>query len=244
MIKLNELEKYNFFNNEKLENIKPVSEQGYCNTTYILSTSRQKYLIKNTISNIYVSKNHEFFIQNITHRKSISAKALFLDKKSSFMVQEYMEGIHKFKLSKKDIKNLACLLSKLHKIKVKTNVFDINKYLHSCVIDKKLKLALQDLKRYKKDLVLCHNDLNPKNILFTRKVKFLDWEYSSLNDRYFDLASICVEFRLSKNSQRDFMCYYFKNKMQNFKKLHTFKILYKYVCYTWQKDRRNPTCQE
>jgi len=244
MIKLNELEKYNFFNNEKLENIKPVSEQGYCNTTYILSTSRQKYLIKNTINNIYVSINHEFFIQNITHKKSISAKVLLLDKKNSFMLQEYLGGIHKFKLSKKDIKNLAYLLIKLHRIKVKTKVFDIDKYLHSCIIDKKLKLTLQDLKKYKQDLVLCHNDLNPKNILFTHKVKFLDWEYSSLNDRYFDLASVCVEFKLSKKQQKNFLHYYFKNKIPNFRKLHTFKILYKYVCYTWQKDGRNSTCQE
>jgi len=244
MIKLNILENYKIFDNEKLENIKPINEQGHCNTTYILSTSKCKYLIKKINSNVYVNKNHEFLVQKITHKKSISAKALHMDIGSSLLIQEYIKGVHKFELSKKDIKNLSFLLNRLHEIKIKTEIFDINKYLYLATKDKKLKLALQDLKSYKKDLVLCHNDLNPKNILFGNKIKILDWEYACIDDRYFDLACICVEFKLSKQQERNFMRYYFKNKIPNFKKLNTFKILYKYVCYTWQKNMKDTVCQE
>jgi thiamine kinase-like enzyme len=244
MIKLSELEKYKIFDGEKLINIELVSQQGCCNTVYTLSTSKHKYIIKKEINSLHVGKNHEFFIQNTTHKKLISAKALFWDKENSLLIQEYIHGIGKFELSKKDIQQISNTLKKLHNIKIKTDVFKIEKYLHFNIKDKKLKLVLQDLKRYKQDFVLCHNDLNPKNILFTCKAVFLDWEYASLNDRYFDLASVCVEFKLSKKQERDFMRYYFKNKIANFRKLHTFKTLYKYVCYTWQKDRGNPTCQE
>jgi len=244
MIKLNMLENYKIFDGEKLLNIRPTDEQGDCNTTYILSTLKCKYIIKKITSHIYVSKNHEFSIQSITHNKSISPQALLLDAKKSLLVQEYIKGVHKFELSKKDIKNLAFLLNKLHKIKIKTKIFDMSKYFHSATKDKELKLVLQDLKNYKQDLVLCHNDLNPKNILFGSKIKILDWEYACINDRYFDLASVCIEFKLSRREERNFMRYYFKNKMPNFKKLHTFKILYKYVCYTWQKNIKDLTCQE
>ncbi len=238
------LENYKIFDDEKLENIKPTDEQGHYNTTYILSTSKCKYIIKKITDNVHVSKNHEFLVQSITYRKSISAKALLFDTKNSLLIQEHIEGIHKFELSKKDIKNLAFLLNKLHKIKIKTKIFDMAKYFHSVKKDKKLKTALKDLKNYKQDLVLCHNDLNQKNIIFGNKIKILDWEYACINDRYFDLASICIEFKLSKRQERNFMHHYFKNKMPNFKKLDTFKILYKYVCYTWQKEIKDLTCQE
>jgi len=244
MIKIDMLENYKIFDDEKLENIKLTDKQGHCNTTYILFTSQCKYIIKKITGHIYVSKNHEFLVQSITHHKSISAKALLFDNKNSLLIQEYIEGVHKFELSNKDIKNLAFLLNKLHRIKIKTKIFDIYKYFHSVNKDKKLKIALKDLKNYKQDLVLCHNDLNPKNILFENKIKILDWEYACINDRYFDLANICIEFKLSKRQERNLMNCYFKNKMPNYKKLHTFKILYKYVCYTWQKNIKGLICQE
>jgi thiamine kinase-like enzyme len=39
--------------------------------------------------------------------------------------------------------------------------------------------------------VLCHHDLHPSNILINdHSIKFLDWEYAAINDRYFDLASL------------------------------------------------------
>ena len=51
----------------------------------------------------------------------------------------------------------------------------------------------------KKDFVLTHHDLNPKNIIFNKNnIKIIDWEYSGVNNKFFDLASICVEFNLNK----------------------------------------------
>jgi len=85
-----------------------------------------------------------------------------------------------------------------------------------------------------KDLVLCHNDLNHKNILFSDTIKFIDWEFASMNDRYFDLAAICIEFKLSPREEGVFMNAYFQNRKKDFYKLKIYKIIYKQVCYIWQ----------
>jgi ethanolamine kinase len=48
-----------------------------------------------------------------------------------------------------------------------------------------------------KDLVLCHNDLLVKNIIYnekTEKISFIDFEYTRLNYYLFDIANHFVEY--------------------------------------------------
>lgn len=55
--------------------------------------------------------------------------------------------------------------------------------------------------------------MNPKNIIFNKnKFKIIDWEYAGINDRFFDLASICIEFQLNKSEEKIVLSSYFKNK--------------------------------
>ena len=45
--------------------------------------------------------------------------------------------------------------------------------------------------------VFSHNDLNPTNILFSRKdIRFIDFEYSSMNSRFCDISRIVESFNL------------------------------------------------
>ncbi|MEP6618908.1 MAG: phosphotransferase [bacterium] len=46
-------------------------------------------------------------------------------------------------------------------------------------------------------LVLCHNDVNPSNLVYDgERLVLLDWETAGANDRFFDTASISVFLRL------------------------------------------------
>ena len=90
------------------------------------------------------------------------------------------------------------------------------------------------MQKNKKEYVLCHHDLNPKNILFSDDIKLIDWEYAGVNDRYFDLASIIVEFNLNKRNETLFMRSY--SKKINLKKLYMYKIIYKDLCRLWFID--------
>ena len=101
--------------------------------------------------------------------------------------------------------------------------------------------SLKKLKRFKKELVLTHHDLNPKNIIFTKNdIKIIDWEYAGVNDAFFDLASICVEFNLNEKKEKILLHYYLKKITLNHqKKLEYFKVIYKNLCTLWFEKLNN-----
>ena len=95
--------------------------------------------------------------------------------------------------------------------------------------------SIKELAKYKYEPVLNHHDLNPKNILFTQNsLKIIDWEYAGINDRFFDLACVCVEFKLTKNEEKIVLNNYFKNPKKYHKiKLKHYKIIYDSFCKLW-----------
>jgi hypothetical protein len=60
------------------------------------------------------------------------------------------------------------------------------------------------------DMVSCHNDLKPGNILFDgQHVWLVDWEASLLNDRYFDLAIVANFTVTGEAEERAYLHEYF-----------------------------------
>lgn len=236
---------YNIFKEEELLSLEILKNQGFNNVNYLLKTSKKPYIIRVFKSNesVNISRQFEYKIQKKAYKKDITSKPIFLN--DDFMIYEYSKGIHKSKLSNIDIKNLISKVKKFHKIKVKEKVYDLQSdlqnYTKTLKDNKSKKLIKESLKvlkiiqKYKKKLVLTHHDLNPKNIIFYKNnIKIIDWEYAGVNDRFFDLASICVEFNLNTKKEKLLIKYYFKNKnFIHFLKLRYFKIIYTNLCKLW-----------
>ena len=228
-IKWNQSYNYQLFNNQKILSYSLLKEQGHCNLNYHLKTSKKEYLIRK-----FKYHNHrevEFKIQNIVYKKRLSAKALILDRANNLMICEFIEGVHRHKLNQLELKRLALILKKLHSIKIQQqpNTLKRNfKFKHKKVYD-----AFKVIDSFKPEYVLGHNDLHPKNILFGKKIKFIDWEYAGKTDRYFDLVAIIIEFRLNKKDELTFLQIYFSKKRVNYKKLEAFKIIYKALWREW-----------
>jgi thiamine kinase len=57
---------------------------------------------------------------------------------------------------------------------------------------------------------LCHNDVHALNIVRARKggLRLIDWEYAGLGEPLFDLASICVYHRYTKDQRLRLLCAY------------------------------------
>lgn len=238
---IEELEKYNIFE-EKLLSLELLKNQGFNNISYLLKTSNKSYVIRvfKSNSSVNISREFEFKIQKLAFKQNICSKPIFLNEK--FMVYEYQRGFHKTKLKSHELKILVSKIKKLHQIKEKTNPYDIKKDLlnYKKVVENEKLIRetfknLNLLKKYKKEFVLSHHDLNPKNIIFKNKeIKIIDWEYVGTNDRFFDLASICVEFSLNKKEEEFLLKTYFKvlNKT-HLKKIESYKIIYKNLCSLW-----------
>ena len=246
-MKLQELKKYNLFKNEKLLNLELLKTQGLCNTIYKLQTSKKEYLLrvfKHTHQDKHSRKN-EFKIQKKAYKKDIASKAYILDEKNSLMICNFLEGSHKETLKKNDIKALVKALKKLHKIKINKKPYDLKKDFKNyeknlenkevrTLVKSSLK-ELKKLKKYKFEAVLSHHDLNQQNILFYKnKVRFIDWEFACINDRFFDIANICIEFNLNKKQERQVLKSYFTRiKPKHTLKLTSYKIIYTNLWKLW-----------
>ncbi|RXK01856.1 choline kinase [Arcobacter sp. CECT 8989] len=241
-----QLQQHNIFENEKLLSFKLLKNQGFCNINYLLKTSKKRYLVRvfKNDSTVNISREFEFKVQKKAFKKGIAGRPQFLDNNKTFMVCEYLNGVHKYKLSKKELKNLVKTIKKLHSIKVQTKKLnlkeELKKYNHlSSKKAKKSILALnkeiKNLTAYKKQLVCSHHDLNPKNIIFNKnRIKFIDWEYTSISDCFFDLATICCEFDLTKKEERILLKTYFRKIVKkDIKKLDCYKNIYNQICKLW-----------
>jgi thiamine kinase-like enzyme len=213
------LKTHPFFNGRPIESCTLLENQGYCNENYLVVTDGGKYIVRKLLRDD-IDRKLEWKIHNLAFEKNITAEPLVFDEENAFMVFEFLEGEHKSKLALDELKHLAQTLQKLHSISI--DVKSIELQTDTIIVD-----------NYPKEYVLCHNDLNPQNIFFSNDIKFIDWEYAGVNDRYFDLACVCVEFGLDGEMVEVFLRNYFEGEDFSLKKLETYKIIYKTLCEEW-----------
>ena len=83
---------------------------------------------------------------------------------------------------------------------------------------------------------LIHGDLNLSNILITPdKMTWIDWEYSSIGDPYFDYATLCVES--TSDIEDKLIAALESNQLTDItidrERLRLFKLYYAATCWLW-----------
>jgi len=212
------LKQHSFFKEKQIESCELLANQGYCNENYLLVADGVKYIVRKLIRDD-IDRDFEWKVHTLAYVEGITAEPLVLDKEQGFMVFSFLEGEHKDKFDVNQLKLLADTLQTLHSIPIDAKPI-------------KLQTDTSTIEKYAKEYVLCHNDLNPQNIFFDDGVKLIDFEYAGVNDRYFDLASVCVEFGLDKQMQKVFLDAYFEGDYA-LDKLEAYTILYTQLCKEW-----------
>ena len=208
-----------------------MENQGYCNENHLLHSDKASYIIRK-FKRTDIDRKFEFRVQALAYEKGITAQPLLLDEANSLMISGFLEGVHKENLEEGDINDLAEVLQTLHSIHIDAEPINLETLIESKT-DEILR-AFKTVKKYPSDYVLCHNDPNPRNILFADDIKLIDWEYAGVNDRYFDLASVCVEFGLSATEEAYFLKSYFADGSEtNYEKHKAYKIIYKSLYEQW-----------
>ena len=221
-----------FFIEKNIESCSLLENQGYCNENYLLVADGLKYIVRKVLRDD-IERDFEWKVHHLAYMQQITAEAILFNKSDDFMVFEFLKGEHKLFTSEDDLKVLAKTIQKLHNITIDAKPVEI---IIAEKTDEVLK-AFTAIENYTIEYVLCHNDLNPQNLLWYKKeLKFIDWEYAGVNDRYFDLACVCVEFKLNDGMQDLFLNTYFENEAYMLEKLEAYKVIYRVLCEEWFKD--------
>jgi len=236
--------------NHNLEIIKtiksgPVSEISICNFDNIKAILRIDYPC---VGKINVDKENEIFTLSQLKILDFSPEVLFSDLSYGILVWRYIEGIE-FSLdedsNKVFLKTLGNELKKIHDIdlpKSKKKYFknDINFY-RNLLNDVPENIILHrgfdlyDKLNNSDNYVFSHNDLNKTNLLWRDGLFFLDWEYSSFNNPFFDIASISNAYNLSKVDRAILWKAYTNNEYSvlNDTNLREWMLFCHYLEYMW-----------
>jgi len=215
---------------------KPIllSQQGFSNENYSFYADTQRYLLRKFKLQDR-DRTLEYEVQKLVYQHGLAAQPYYLNLEEGFMVCEYLDGKHIHKLTRVEISVFVQQLKQLHVLKIDQQPLVLKANFPVCT--QELEDAFDVIDHASVEIVLCHNDLNPLNcIFFKQAIKFIDWEFAGMNDRYFDLASFSVEFQFSVLDEAYMLASYFGREGWNKKKLDAYKVIYKALCKQWFEE--------
>jgi Ser/Thr protein kinase RdoA (MazF antagonist) len=225
-----------FFAGKVIESIAPFQPEKYANGLYAIKTDSGRYVAR-TLHRGETDMAVEYAVTARAATLGIAPRVYAFDSENATMILEWIYGEHKRTLDRRDLETLATTLRKLHAIDTGTLSPSLPYARLEATITPDTPAitdAFAVLARYPRYDVLCHHDLNPLNLLWQNgEVKLLDFEYTRINDRCFDLAGVCVEFGLTDAEARYFVEVYLEGKGFDGEKLGAYKVLYEALCKQW-----------
>lgn len=224
---------------------------GLSSENYKVSYNNNDYFVKICIADyLHTDRVNELSILNKVSKINLAPNIYYFSNKSGNMITSWIDGsmpslddfnssnfLNMLSNSLKSLNNLKC--------EKQFNPFnDIRKRIEICKdlnlpLPKSINILLEFLtyleyKLNKSPLIgLCHNDLNASNIILTsNKLYFVDYEYSSMGDIFFDLATISWFF--SEKSRKDLLKFYFgEYNPKDYEKLLDFIFIVKFYNASW-----------
>ena len=224
---------------------------GLSSENYKVSYNNNDYFVKICIADyLHTDRINELSILNKVSKLNLAPNIYYFSNKSGNMITSWIDGsmpsLDDFN-SSNFLNMLSNSLKSLHNLKCEKqfNPFnDIRKRIEICKdlnlpLPKSINILLEFLtyleyKLNKSPLIgLCHNDLNASNIILTsNKLYFVDYEYSSMGDIFFDLATISWFF--SEKSRKDLLKFYFgEYNPKDYEKLLDFIFIVKFYNASW-----------
>ncbi len=226
--------------------------EGETSNTFTGRLKRKKIIIKvfkkfntNFKINSYLTKETLTELSN----KELHPKVLYKNKTKGILIYEYYET----SLCKKDnmfFKKLGNRLKEIHELKNKKNIHTFNEQIEAYKkilninkipkVFEKLNALIKMSKTNHQENVFSHNDLNPTNILFNKNICFIDYEYASLNNKFFDISKIMLSFDMNPNEQNVFLeSYGIKNHIDIREKILLWKQINLYIDIIWSLIMEN-----
>lgn len=226
-----------------------IIENGFCNENYNINDAFVLRIPKDNADET-LNYKHENIVYKTIEPLKISEKVVYFDENTGIKISKFVHNARQYKTTptNEQITYLAKTLKKLHSSNLKVPFgyqmfYRLSIYKKSLFedeyIDTKIeKQIIKDVQKIfaKDEMVLCHNDLVQNNLLFKfNGLTLIDWEYSGMNNFYFDLASFISENNLNDEQKEFFLSKYFGAKLNDLKrkKVNIFINFLDLLFYYW-----------
>jgi thiamine kinase-like enzyme len=191
------------------------------NSPYLVESGGRKAVLKIDAAPReapFNSRHAEAKIQSLAAEAGLAARVLYVS--DTVLMTEYIEGIV-WSLDcleeEANLDGLAAALKKLHSLPLTGRIFDTmgaaREYARTIgeTEAERVEECLRKIDAGPRphNLCCCHNDLVVANIINTPETRFLDWEYASDNDPFFDLATIVAHHKMTQEQSDYFLDAYF-----------------------------------
>lgn len=227
---------------------------GMSNYTYLVYVKNEPFVVRiigdkgEVLVNPKHEKDHLMLVKDLT----ITSETVFLDEKSGAKISKYIEGeVLSSDITETDYENVASTLKKVHESKLVGHDYELKdrlrryeKLLVNRVSQRYYTLKLTWLKLYdeiyeKEDKVFCHGDAQRSNLIRTNDgIQLLDFEFSGMNDPYYDIASFG---NISFNDSLKLLDYYLgrkatKEEQNKLKFYRMFQVLQWHIVATYKHE--------
>lgn len=224
---------------------------GLSSENYKVSYNNNNYFVKICTHNyLHTDRQNEFLIINKAEEINMAPHLYYFSTTTGNMITDWINGsmpsLNDFS-SVEFLSKLVDSLVSFHNLKGEKYFNPFNHIRERINICKNLNLPIPksidmllnyltdlEIKLSKTPLIgLCHNDLNASNIILSNNdLYFVDYEYSSMGDVFFDLATI--SWFLSEKSRKSLLSLYFgEYKNKHYTKLLDYLFVVKFYNATW-----------
>lgn len=210
-------------------------EGGLTNKTYLLMTDLGKFVLRvpGTGTNDYINRKDEIRNLELVQQMSFAPELIYKNENNGLLCMKYFsykeELTSEVVFEKGFYKEIAETLCELHSSDIKfDNEFDIRENIDMYInqirtmgrelpeeVNSVIEMGNQVLEylfeKYPKRLVPCHVDPKFSNFLSNGECMILiDWEYSGMADKYFELVNVALTNQLDEKCEKIFLDEYFR----------------------------------
>lgn len=181
--------------------------RGVANNVYKITTTKATYILKQfRFDHPYgLDRDQEVQVQRQLAEQQLAPEVLHYDAAQGLVVQSYLEEpdlAHADLPMADKLRELAQLAAHIHRVSINAPVWSLRERLarycqqlaefdrdHAKQFESRLKRFRKLLDSFAAHPVFCHNDLGLHHVFLAPTPRVIDWEYSGIGERYFDLAS-------------------------------------------------------
>jgi thiamine kinase-like enzyme len=235
--------------------------EGLTNTNYAVTVNGERFVLRVSGLNstcLGINRAHEAEILTAVSEAGIGAQVVYYQLPEGHLVTRYINGQHlsldEYRKPEK-IEQIVKTVKRLHALPLLNTRFspfrrvesyarqaqemgislpyDFERLLERTrVIEKE---QAQDPYRWQR---FCHNDLFCVNMLDDGKIRLIDWEFSGVNDIYYDLATLTYAYdsldTLPRELQEHMLgCYFGEVKTENWARLEGMQYMLMFFTAMW-----------